>query len=97
MSQAAKKAGVNYVEIVHEPQCAAAYFIHHIKGGPNQLQAGDVLMIPDIGGETGDFVSYKITDDIDNGAGIGLETVGTAEGDILFPEFRGTEHREMLC
>ena len=88
MTDAAKAAGIDYVELFYEPQCAAAFFTHNIKDRqPKQLTVGDVLLIADIGGGTGDFVSYEFKSDCDSGAKVGLKMVGTAEGALCGSEF----------
>jgi hypothetical protein len=49
MLDAAKAAGIPYVEIVIEPKCAAAYFLHEIKGlMSKELKIGDVILIADV-------------------------------------------------
>ena len=69
------------MEPVFEPQCAAVYFTHTIKDRlPKQLTAGDILLIADIGGGTGDFVSYQFLGDSDDGARVALQPVGEATG-----------------
>ena len=84
MTQAAKNAGIGYVELVYEPQCAVAYYTYKImERTPSQLEVGSVITVPDIGGGTGDFVSYRITTHGQTGAGVGLEMVGKATGEQL--------------
>lgn len=81
MTKAAKDAGIEHVELVYEPQCAAAYYTHNIKDRlPRQLEVGDVLLIADVGGGTGDFVSYEYRHDSAMGAKVGLKMVGQARG-----------------
>jgi len=81
MVQAAKAAGIARVELVYEPQCAAAYYTHAVKDRwPRQLAMHDVIMIADIGGGTGDFVSYECRNNLEDGAKVGLQLVGEAEG-----------------
>ena len=73
---------------MYEPQCAAAYFTHQIKDRlPQQASEGDVILIADIGGGTGDFVSYEFCQDAVAGAKVGLKLVGTAEGALCGSEF----------
>lgn len=81
MTEAAKLAGIEHVELVYEPQCAAAYYTHKIKDSlPRQLKVGDVLMIADVGGGTGDFVSYEFRTDSDAGSQVRLRSIGVATG-----------------
>lgn len=84
MTKAAKEAGVDYIELVYEPQCAAAFYTHNVKDRlPKQMNVGDVLLIADIGGGTGDFVSYEYRHDSDAGAKVGLRMVGNAHGQSI--------------
>lgn len=77
----AKEAGVEHVELVYEPQCAAAYYTHKVQGHlPKQIAVGDILLIADVGGGTGDFVSYEACEDSAQGASIGLALID-AKGD----------------
>ena len=74
MQKAAKAAGIPLVELVFEPQCAAAYFTHNIgQILPEQLLPGQILSIADVGGGTGDFVSYKVMTECSSGASVGLK------------------------
>lgn len=81
MTQSAKAAGFKYVELVYEPHCAAAYYANNIMNTPSQLSKGDVLIIADIGGGTGDFVSYEFGGHGDDGAKMPLSIVGNPEGE----------------
>ena len=88
VTQAAKNGEVEHVELVYEPQCAAAYYLYNIKdGNPKQLVVGDVMLIADIGGGTGDFVSYELKSDCDDGAKVGLVSTGEAEGTFSNSKF----------
>lgn len=82
MTQSAKDAGFKYVELVYEPHCAAAYYANNIMNTPSQLSKGDVLIIADIGGGTGDFVSYEFGGHGDDGAKMPLSIVGNPEGEL---------------
>lgn len=53
MTQAAKAAGVNRVELVFEPQCAAAYATSRFEE-PIRLEQGECLVVADLGGGTAD-------------------------------------------
>lgn len=81
MTQSAKEAGFKYVELVYEPHCAAAYYANNIMNTPSQLSKGDVLIIADIGGGTGDFVSYEFGGSGNDGAKMPLSIVGNPEGE----------------
>ena len=83
MTQSAKDAGFKYVELVYEPHCAAAYYANNIMNTPSRLSKGDVLIIADIGGGTGDFVSYEFGGSGDNGAKMPLSIVGNPEGKLF--------------
>lgn len=78
MVQAAKAAGISRVELVYEPQCAAAFFTHAVQ--PRNLAVHNVILIADIGGGTGDFVSYECRSNLGDGAKVGLQLIGEAEG-----------------
>ena len=81
MTKAAKDAGISYVELVYEPQCAAAYCMHNLKDQIYKpLSVGDILLIADIGGGTGDFVSFEFKSAGEKGARVGLRMAGNAEG-----------------
>ncbi|RMZ03632.1 hypothetical protein D0860_06724 [Hortaea werneckii] len=80
MTQAAKTAGLKYVELVYEPQYAAAHYANNIMNTPSQLSKGDVLVIADIGGGTGDFVSYEFGGSGYDGAKMPLSIFGRPEG-----------------
>ncbi|KAK3673844.1 hypothetical protein LTR78_006399 [Recurvomyces mirabilis] len=81
MTNAAKRAGIPCVELVYEPQSAAAYYTHNIRDtDPQQMRIGDVLLVADIGGGTGDFVSYRYETDSDAGAKVRLAVVKAAKG-----------------
>lgn len=92
MGLTAKDAGIDYVELVYEPQCAAAYYTHKMKDQPlrSQHQIGDVLLVADIGGGTGDFVSYVFRSDLANGAEVALEMIGAADGKLHTNKSCGT-------
>lgn len=83
MTEAAQTAGINYVELVYEPQCAAAYWALSVNNDPRQLAKGDVLIIADIGGGTGDFVSYEFGNHGSFGAKMCLATVEKPEGKAI--------------
>ena len=84
MTEAGKTAGIDRIQLVYEPQCAAAFYAYRVKKSmPTRLAVGDVLLVADIGGGTGDFVSYQLVSDTSSGANIRLKFVGTAEGTCL--------------
>ena len=88
MTKAAKDAEISYVELVYEPQCAAAYYLHNVEDSmPKQLVVGDELLIADIGGGTGDFVSYRLKSDCEDGAKVGLKIAKDAKGALCGSEF----------
>ncbi|KAI6862239.1 hypothetical protein KC343_g6540 [Hortaea werneckii] len=96
MTQSAKDAGFKYVELVYEPHCAAAYYANNIMNTPSQLSKGDVLIIADIGGGTGDFVSYEFGGHGDDGAKMPLSIVGNPEGALCGSQFVNENFREWL-
>lgn len=88
MVDAARDAGIQYVELVYEPQCAAAFHTYNIKDViPKQLKAGDIILIADIGGGTGDFVSYECRQDCDVGAGVALRIAKPPQGLLKLPRY----------
>ena len=90
MATAAKKAGIAYVELVFEPQAAAGYYLYFLKNNMDQLTPGDVLLMADIGGGTGDFNSYEFTTGKVAGAEARLKLVGDPKG--WFSDPRHTAH-----
>lgn len=66
---AAKRAGMPMVTLASEPQCALAYIISwwadeqqaHLRP---LLTPGDLILVADIGAGTGDFVLYRLKDDL---------------------------------
>lgn len=88
MTQAAKEAGIPLVELVYEPQCAAAYYTYNLKFLKHSpMEVGEVLIVADIGGGTGDFVSYEIRSDGEDGAKVQLRDTGKAEGALCGSHF----------
>jgi len=79
MAVAGEAAGADYVELVYEPQCAAAYYLQQNRGYARQPNVSGTMLIADIGGGTGDFVSYG---NVNSGEGVRvqLSTVGKAHG-----------------
>jgi hypothetical protein len=81
MTDAADVKNVSRVQLVYEPQVAAAYLIHKFKDHlTKQLAVGDIILVADIGGGTGDFVSYVVTTGTGEGAAVGLRIFKQAEG-----------------
>ncbi|KAK5676014.1 hypothetical protein LTS10_011303 [Elasticomyces elasticus] len=88
MTIAAKRAGIEHVELVYEPQCAAGYFTGNIKNqAPSWLDKGDVLLVADVGGGTGDFVSFEYESSSRDGAKVRLRTVGEPEGECVRSQY----------
>ncbi|KAK4575250.1 hypothetical protein LTR86_001102 [Recurvomyces mirabilis] len=88
MTTAAKCAGIEHVELVYEPQCAAAFYTYTVKDKmPRQMKAGDVLLVADIGGGTGDFVSYRLESGSDDGAAVQLCVAKDAKGALCGSEW----------
>ncbi|KAK5738235.1 hypothetical protein LTR17_006112 [Elasticomyces elasticus] len=89
MTAAAKSAGTKHVELVYEPQSAAGYFVGNVKYRvPKYLGLGDVLLVADVGGGTGDFVSLGFESSSADGAKVRSTTVGTPIGkSAKFPSF----------
>lgn len=82
MTMAAKRAGVPYVELVYEPQCAVAFYTYKIRSNKSaEIKTGQIVLVADIGGGTGDFASYELTSDSSTGASVGLALVGVAKGE----------------
>jgi molecular chaperone DnaK (HSP70) len=54
MTQAARDAGIDYVELVYEPQCAFAQTLSKVNGpSSHQLNNGEVILVADIGSGNG--------------------------------------------
>lgn len=88
MTEAARLADVQHVELVYEPQCAVgqyAWLVH--RGAQSVLKAGEAVIVADVGGGTGDFVSYTAKTDSNDGPGIKLELAGKPEGALCGSEF----------
>jgi len=88
MSEAAKAAGFDIVEIVREPECATAFYAHHhktslLKGHKD----GNEIIICDIGGGTGDFGRVRVEGSLEDGAKVSLRNTGVATGKVPFREF----------
>ncbi len=78
ITKAAIRAGAYHVQLVYEPQCAAAYFTEKVKKGvPKWFVIGDTLLIADLGGGTGDFVLYRFVEDSTAGAKITLRLISS--------------------
>ncbi|TKA71486.1 hypothetical protein B0A55_06946 [Friedmanniomyces simplex] len=88
MQTAAKDAGIKHVELVYEPQCAAGYYVcinkHKL---PQYLDQDDIALVADVGGGTGDFVSYSFESSSSDGAKVRLQIVGKPEGAMCGSEF----------
>ncbi|KAK3653759.1 hypothetical protein LTR22_011138 [Elasticomyces elasticus] len=92
MTVAAQRAGVEHVELVYEPQCAAGYFTGSIKNQhPQWLDAKQVLLVADVGGGTGDFVSFAYGGSSRDGAKVALRTVKEPEGEMCGSHFVNEE------
>jgi len=68
MLEAARVAGCRLVTLAFEPQCALAYFVETLRQDSIletlPLRAGNTLLVVDLGCGTGDFVMYKLKDDL---------------------------------
>lgn len=62
MTLAAKLAGIVNATLVYEPQCAAAFIARTIQYDTQipRPRIGDVFLVCDPGGGTGDFISYRV-------------------------------------
>ncbi|TKA83014.1 hypothetical protein B0A55_00863, partial [Friedmanniomyces simplex] len=88
MQRAAKDAGIKHVELVYEPQCAAGYYVSINKHKlPQYLDQDDIALVADVGGGTGDFVSYSFESSSSDGAKVRLQIVGKPEGAMCGSEF----------
>ena len=77
MTEAAKAAGVDCVHTVYEAESATGYLMAFLQAHqPNALKPGDIILIADIGGGTGDYASYLVVEGSDEGAGVTLKSVG---------------------
>lgn len=81
MTDAAAFAGIPIVELVYEPQCAAAYFTHSVRDRlPAQVSLGEVAVVVDGGAGTVDLASYEWQSKSDQGAKVHVAHVGRAKG-----------------
>jgi len=77
---AARQAGLPHITLLEEPQAAFySWLAHSGEGWRNKLQAGDVVLVCDIGGGTTDFSLIAVKDD---GEG-NLELERVAVGDHI--------------
>lgn len=74
------------MELVFEPQCAAASFANNVqrKYPLLHMQVGDELVILDLGGGTGDTVSYRLRSSTGRGANVDLEVARQPKGNYKF-------------
>ncbi|EHL02286.1 putative Heat shock 70 kDa protein 12A [Glarea lozoyensis 74030] len=56
--KAAKNADIHPVELIKEPEAAALYTLHYLKG--RALAVGDAFVLCDAGGGTVDLISYEV-------------------------------------
>ena len=83
MQTAAKEAGIRVAVLSYEPQCALAYLIDmaaqsKVQIGP--LKKGDSILVADLGSGTGDFVRYRLEDDLSIDSR--LKCMGRSSGEI---------------
>lgn len=75
MTRAAELAGISNASLVYEPQCAAALVAHRSlrdHSRARQPELGDVFLVVDPGGGTGDFNSYEVTGGVTAGAQVSI-------------------------
>lgn len=81
MAKAAEQAGIPKIELVYEPQCAAATFSANAQRSRTlKLSVGDQLAIVDVGGGTADCVTYELLSSTLRGANVDLKAVGEPKG-----------------
>ena len=71
LTVAAKAAGVDRVELVREPHCAAAKIVNDMRrwlSASDNIKEGDDVIVADIGGGTGDFVTFNVVNGSDETA-----------------------------
>ncbi|KAH7304629.1 putative heat shock 70 kDa protein 12A [Rhexocercosporidium sp. MPI-PUGE-AT-0058] len=56
--KAAKNAGIYPITLIKEPEAAALYTLHYLKG--KALSLGDAFVVCDAGGGTVDLISYEV-------------------------------------
>ncbi|EME47927.1 hypothetical protein DOTSEDRAFT_124252 [Dothistroma septosporum NZE10] len=84
MQKAAKKAGLGIVVLASEPQCALAYLVDNMaqvsvdKG--RHLRKGDKVMVADLGSGTGDFVLYRLKENLSPNSR--LESINESSGEL---------------
>lgn len=100
MTEAAKKAGLAQVDLVWEPQAAAAYWLQKTKvSGEGIYRAGDMIQVLDVGGGTSDTIAYEVqvddsvgeSDDGGYGGALKLVSMGNANGALAGSEFINQE------
>lgn len=81
MVNAARAAGASWVDVVYEAQSAVGYYVAFLqKCRPGALLPGDVVLVADLGGGTGDFGLYQLKEGSDAGATVTLECLGKLKG-----------------
>lgn len=84
MQQAAKAAGLQIVVLAHEPRCALAYLIDKISRKKfsidRTLVRGNLILVADLGSGTGDFVLYKLLENLSSSSR--LKPIGQGSGEI---------------
>ncbi|KAK4932238.1 hypothetical protein LTR49_001535 [Elasticomyces elasticus] len=87
MTEAAHRAGIKYVTVVPEPQCAAAYYAANVKDHPRELKKDDGVLVADLGGGTADITSLQCESEGSDGAEVLFKTVCPPIGALAGSEF----------
>lgn len=75
--KAANLAGLRHVTLIEEPQAAFyAWIYHHAQDWPNYVQAGQKILVCDIGGGTTDFTLIDVRQKADGTLGFHRVAVG---------------------
>lgn len=96
MTEAARLAGFECVDLVYEPQAAAAYWLQKIKPSSGGMYTpGDRIQVLDVGGGTSDAIGYEVQEASDQvlcgehseGVPLKLVSLGDATGRLCGSEF----------
>ncbi|KAK4901789.1 hypothetical protein LTR27_001561 [Elasticomyces elasticus] len=79
MQDAAERAGMKNVELVPEPQCAAANYAGNLKYLPPGFDDDDAMLVLDVGGGTGDVCTVVFSGDRTAGFKLLMSVAGQPE------------------
>ncbi|KAK4901784.1 hypothetical protein LTR27_001556 [Elasticomyces elasticus] len=82
MTSAIKRAGFHGVEVILEPHSVVGYFANSMKHVMHKLKVGDLMLLADIGGGTGDFTTVELEGPLSDGAIVKLRGVAASNGTL---------------